>query len=865
MNDGTNPTERWIQPAQKRVVIRHHQRDTSISKRWSNTLIRNITRFFVVIVIIIIIILCGSDSDYGTYAMAVTTDETTSNTNDATTTTSTCMASSSSSSSSYSTKIEGSESSGSDSGGSTECHNNNHHPNRNHDVMDINDQHQDPRWEDDNAAAAAAKESIHTNTLRQTWFQYHLPPPDCTVYIAKSTIPNAGLGIFNGPIPKQRRTDNHDTEYTDTDHKNATTTTISEVVSSPHGGDVCIPFIDTLYHDFDRTDPQHTMSSITTSPFINYFWAGFVFGLYTHSIFHHGTGTEVFCPGFDTMINCHLGLSHLLSTSVPQYDDLSIPTAVTVVGSSKPSTTSSERYHRSTHAGSGAFTPYFNGTSDIKVTNVTIPPFTELFKDYGDHWFVDRIATFGHIPLSTDYHDIFKVLQKFASLRNVLSSTTTSSTTTSSTPPPKEHILVDLYETLLLPIKDLYDSRTLNALPPTFQDAIHIGNSSHRETFTDYLLQQHTTSIEYMQEYGTCIDQIRPGRSTLSNAGHGGFATRALPEGAIITASPLLIIPDERVLYMYNFTKYNHTWYRNYKKRKHYQLIYNYCFGHPYSTILLCPHGGGINYINHNQSLVNVKIEWTTTQLSYVHNTTLVLNGTMEDVTNTALLQQGSQLVFQYVATRDIAPDEELFLDYGNEWEVAWQYHVQQYPYHTSSSSHHHSPTPPSPKYMSAHEYNYYHSDDLLRTIEEQLVEPYPNNLQMRCHRSLYFGYGTALGVYEWTGRDYGLPCRILDRWIDRTIVTSSLHMDLYTVQIEYVPAHTVTEQHYEFQWSGTANDTTSRRTSTAIWVTRTDVPRSAIRFFDRPYTTDLHQPYTFRHYIQMKDELFPPQWKNLQ
>ena len=636
-------------------------------------------------------------------------------------------------------------------------------------------------------------------------------------------------------------------------------------------------------------------------------------GMNPLSILYQGTGVEVFCPGFDTIINCHLGLTNLLSVSVPKYDDLTVPLPYSHTNKNRQ-----DLYHRSTHPGSGAFTPYFNGTSKVKIKKTVIPPYTELFKDYGDHWFEGRTHIFGNIPLSADYDEIFLLLQKFTFLQ-VTQNTMTSSTqptlrndeevsnnkntiidaaaelyelivyhfkvkydsrlqkmiTVSSLPAEQRNtILHDLYETLMLPLKDRYDSRTLNALPPTFQDAIYIGNSSSRETLTNYLLKQHSTNFEYLQEYGTCIDQIRPGRSTLSNAGHGGFATRPFRKGTIITASPLLIIPDENVLYMYNFTKYNHRWYRNYKKKKHYQLLYNYCYGHPYSTLLLCPHGGGINYINHNQSLVNVKMEWTTTQLSHVHNATLVQHGTMEEMTNLASEQQGSQLVFHYVAIQDIQPNDELFLDYGDEWEAAWQYHIQQYPYSnhnhrseheddnenepTSSSSSSSNYPPPSPKYISAQEYNYYHSNALLRTMDEQMVEPYPNNLQIRCHRSLYLEYSSAIGIYEWAQQDYGLPCRILDRWIETSMMTSSLHMDLYTVQLEYVPTHTVMEHHYsDDQW----NDNTA---ATAIWVNRTDVPRSAIRFFDTPYTTDLHQSYAFRHYIPMDDEIFPSQWKNL-
>ena len=44
-----------------------------------------------------------------------------------------------------------------------------------------------------------------------------------------------------------------------------------------------------------------------------------------------------------------------------------------------------------------------------------------------------------------------------------------------------------------------------------------------------------------------------------------------------------------------------------------------------------------------------------------------------------------------------------------------------------------------------------------------------------------------------------------------------------------------------------------------------THVPREAIRFSDKLYTTDQHLEYAFRHPIGMPDDIFPLQWKNLE
>jgi hypothetical protein len=39
--------------------------------------------------------------------------------------------------------------------------------------------------------------------------------------------------------------------------------------------------------------------------------------------------------------------------------------------------------------------------------------------------------------------------------------------------------------------------------------------------------------------------------------------------------------------------------------------------------------------------------------------------------------------------------------------------------------------------------------------------------------------------------------------------------------------------------------------------------PRSSIRYFPKPYESDQHLFHTFRHYIGIRDEIFPAQWKN--
>ena len=41
------------------------------------------------------------------------------------------------------------------------------------------------------------------------------------------------------------------------------------------------------------------------------------------------------------------------------------------------------------------------------------------------------------------------------------------------------------------------------------------------------------------------------------------------------------------------------------------------------------------------------------------------------------------------------------------------------------------------------------------------------------------------------------------------------------------------------------------------------DYPRSSIKFVTVPYKGDQHHPKAFRHHIEIRDEIFPEQWKN--
>jgi hypothetical protein len=68
----------------------------------------------------------------------------------------------------------------------------------------------------------------------------------------------------------------------------------------------------------------------------------------------------------------------------------------------------------------------------------------------------------------------------------------------------------------------------------------------------------------------------------------------------------------------------------------------------------------------------------------------------------------------------------------------------------------------------------------------------------------------------------------------------------LYTVRIFPSPMHRIPPWHKKGQPRFVVN-----------------MPRSAIRFFTKPYRSDQHLPGRFRHHIELRDDMIPEQWKD--
>ena len=145
--------------------------------------------------------------------------------------------------------------------------------------------------------------------------------PECSLYMAESTIPGAGLGIFTG---------------------------VERLVNETIGtGDVMFPLVDVAYHmQVLGTKILHHHPDIVTNPTMDYIWFGPEMGMQQETA-HPYVQVEfvsAFAPGLDAAINCHLGLPNVEKT-MPIYDTAGL--------------------HRSKDPGTGGFTPYHKCTTYV--------------------------------------------------------------------------------------------------------------------------------------------------------------------------------------------------------------------------------------------------------------------------------------------------------------------------------------------------------------------------------------------------------------------------------------------------------------------------------------------------------------------
>lgn len=292
-----------------------------------------------------------------------------------------------------------------------------------------------------------------------------------------------------------------------------------------------------------------------------------------------------------------------------------------------------------------------------------------------------------------------------------------------------------------------------------------------------------TTTTTKDKETGTEKDDLGGGQ-------RGVFAKKTLQKGEILTSSPMIPIHRREMDMKHGTDNIADDAEKAHRK----QLLLNYCYGHPESSLLWLSTAPLLHAINHatasdptSKLQPNAKITWhhdeydtaakTITRRQRFHHLELLEMNSL-DVTKV----HGMGLMMDLVATRTIYEDEEILIDYGDAWNTKWLNHKANWNVeldkitkeHDDATKkrkaarqqerdlkkqlnelqkthpemgglnveHHHKfkeivnamTSKPFGSYVTASDYNELHGTDTIRTVTEQHRDPYPSNLQTACY-----------------------------------------------------------------------------------------------------------------------------------
>ena len=378
--------------------------------------------------------------------------------------------------------------------------------------------------------------------------------------------------------------------------------------------------------------------------------------------------------------------------------------------------------------------------------------------------------------------------------------------------------------------------------------------------------------VKWLTQNGICLDNIKPAQSKVKSSGRGAFATRFIPKGSIIAPVPLVVISNRDALKIPK---------RKLKKSKkktsqqqQKQLLLNYCFGHRNSSVLFYPTSPIVNLINHAPTILppqkvqhqeqqqkkkkknytaNAKIQWSKShfypQGKTSENSAPTLSiEELKQLGATSLPSRG-YLLMEFIATRDIEPKEEILFDYGITWTNAWKEHEASWEPVQDANAY-------SPSYV---------MEDvagLLRNEKEQVDHPYPSNVQISC----FYQYS----VYH-KKKNAGILASSSSS-SSSEVTTVKWQMDRRTFEFENLRPCSVLEREKlpNGQWSYKMLIKNRYGLPKEEMIPKGEMhvvgsmPRGAIRFTDKIYSTDQHLPNAFRHEIGIPDEIFPREWMDL-
>ena len=614
------------------------------------------------------------------------------------------------------------------------------------------------------------KQQLKEPSAEQQLYNYD-DPQACTIYIAQSSIPNSGLGMY---------------------------TTISYPKLAPIGHSE----VGVVIHDISKHYPD---SDSAKDLFKNYVWgsSNVAYGKFeatASSVMMFGVG--MMANDFPVLTNIQQNEhSHKTKFWKDGTDTLAIEgvkhTTVEDIGRGSSSSHSGIAFH--------AIKPVEAGD--------------ELFVSYGSGWFKAREKVIGVVPEQEHYKMAYDTIKQFMTRAKQDELDINNDAVA----------LQQRYEERIIKADWIKDRSRLKAALPDNVSDIPAMLSMGAAAFS---MKDNARSVEWIEENGSCVDAIAAGISTIPQAGIGAFAKRNIQKDSTVITTPSITLTLNQLKLRKSVTGADG---QQYVIHGGFQMLLNYCYGHHESTLVFLPSAPTVNFINHGgKDKANAEIRWS----SSPHHQADWLNLSFEEIT--AKMKSG--LLFDIVATKDIKRGDEILLNYGNDWDDTWDYHIE----HSDSNNF----TEMLGVATSA-DYNQ-QEDSVVRTVVEQKTQPYPEHIATLCS---FFPPESCKSPPNENSLN-GVKCIVQS---NHTGPVLSLHR--CEIISREVAANGV-------NWY-TANVTVTKEGSKKIediteYYLVKYLHRYAIRFVDLPYTKDQYKDGAFRHPIGISDGLMPEQWLNL-
>ena len=192
------------------------------------------------------------------------------------------------------------------------------------------------------------------------------------------------------------------------------------------------------------------------------------------------------------------------------------------------------------HPSRGAVSPYYNAT--LMATRA-IPPGMELYCNLGSPMDDLESDVFQEKVTRWDYEHADKLLDNILAFMERFEGQMSDSF--------KNTILDFMVENVLEGASPKRAKVIRSLLPQRIDKLREVKDAGG--TF-EYRNRDIPKSPEWFEEHGLCVDNLRPGQSTIPDAGRGAFANRAIKEGATISPVQMLPILDAEVFDLYSET-----------------------------------------------------------------------------------------------------------------------------------------------------------------------------------------------------------------------------------------------------------------------------------------------------------------------